>query len=113
MHSPGVVYVASAQASRPSAECDGASGPTSGDGWLRGSTALVAASQESHAICTALAQNPKGLALSTKRPNASKEGTACRLIEICSASPPGPKQLNKTNPPGAPRGGLLEPFLAT
>src|SRR5262249_4967045 len=49
-------------------------------------------SQGNHAICTARAQNANGLALSTKRPNASKEGTACRLIEICSLSPPGDRR---------------------
>jgi hypothetical protein len=39
-----------------------------------------------------LFQNANGLAFSTKRPKASKEGTACKLIDICSASPPGDRR---------------------
>jgi hypothetical protein len=39
-----------------------------------------------------LAKNRKGLAASTKRPKSPKEGTACRLIEISSLSPPGERR---------------------
>ncbi len=38
------------------------------------------------------AQNANGLVVSRKRPNASNEGTACRLIEICSLSPVGDRR---------------------
>lgn len=34
----------------------------------------------------------KGFAVSRNRPNASNEGTACRFIEICSASAPGDRR---------------------
>jgi hypothetical protein len=54
---------------------------------LRGSiTERAALSHGSHAIWTAWAQNASGLAVSRNRPNASKDGIACRLIESCSAS---------------------------
>jgi len=45
-----------------------------------------------NANCMAWAQSAKGLAASKKRPNASNEGTACSIMEICSLSPPGVRQ---------------------
>ena len=62
----------------------------SADAEPKGSIAMRAASsQGSQASRLAATQNANGLACSRKRPNASNEGTACRLIEICSLSPSG------------------------
>jgi hypothetical protein len=72
----------------PPAEGVVASRSTCGNVMPGGSMAWAAVRQGSHATCITCVQNANGLALSTKRPNASKEGTACRFIDICSASPP-------------------------
>src|SRR5262249_19879483 len=62
----------------------------SADAELKGSiTARTASSQGSQASSPGRTQKAKGLAASRKRPNASNDGTACRLIEICSLSPSG------------------------
>jgi hypothetical protein len=67
---------------------DGDRGPLrmTGATSARSAPTWAAASQGNHAI---FAQNANGLEISIKRRNASKEGTTCKLIEICSASPPG------------------------
>ena len=76
--------------SRSCAECDvtsplgrGSHG-TSAQG---GASARAVSSHGSQASCAACAQNANGLASSSARPKASNDGTALRLIEICSASP--------------------------
>jgi hypothetical protein len=56
---------------------------------LEGISARVASSQVS---LVASAQNTNGLAASRKRPKISKEGTACKLIEISSLSPAGERR---------------------
>ena len=65
---------------------------SSGARFQGGITTRAASSQGNQASRVTSAQNIKGLAASKKRPNASKEGTACRLIEICSVSPPGDRR---------------------
>src|SRR5262245_25979992 len=61
-----------------------------GAGRLGGSIAMRAASnQGSQASRMACVQNANGLAASNARPNASKDGTAWSVIEICSLSPSG------------------------
>jgi hypothetical protein len=77
--------------------------PSSGHVGPGGGMAWKAACHGSHAICVAWAQNANGLALSTKRLNASKEGTACRMIDICSALPPGDRRCVKPVGPSAAR----------
>ncbi len=63
------------------------------DGGARASMTLrVAASQGAEATRAASAQNASGLANRRKRPNASNEGVASKLIEICSLSPPGDRR---------------------
>src|SRR5215470_10336883 len=60
------------------------------EGKLEGSIAArVAWTQGDQASLAASAQKAKGLKTSIKREKASKEGTAVRLMEICSARPSG------------------------
>src|SRR5262249_49237981 len=87
-----------------SALADGASasGLLSERATFHGSTALCAASSQGcQASRVACAQNASGLVLSRKRPNASNDGIACRLIEISSASPSGERRCTiSTSRPG-------------
>src|SRR5262245_42775491 len=52
----------------------------------------AASHQGDHARCMACVQNATGWLLSRKRATAPNEGTACRLIEMCSASPAGERR---------------------
>jgi hypothetical protein len=62
------------------------------EGKLGGSIAArVAWTQGDQASLAASAQKAKGLKTSIKREKASKEGTAVRLMEICSARPWRPR----------------------
>jgi len=57
------------------------------DGMLQGNVAdRTALSQGRQAIWKVWAHSANGFVVSRNRPNASKDGIACKLMEICSAS---------------------------
>ena len=57
------------------------------EGMLQGNVAdRTALSQGRQAIWKVWAHSANGFVVSRNRPNASKDGIACKLMEICSAS---------------------------